>query len=70
MNFKKFKINKKNSKKIAKQAQNPNTILFLFISAPWCGHCRQMKPEYNKLLKKLDSSSKSNMMIGNIDNYA
>ena len=67
MKFKKFKINKKNSKKIAKQAKKNNVTVFLFISAPWCGHCKQMKPEYNKLLKTLDSSSKSNMMIGNIE---
>ena len=66
MKVKKVKINKKNMKKIAKQSKKPNTLLFLLITAPWCFHCKEMKPEYHKMLKNIKNVP-SNVIIGNIE---
>ena len=42
----------------------PTLVLFY---APWCGHCKTMKPEYEKLKTKYKNNSKYNVAMINCD---
>ena len=59
-------IQKKNPKIMEKlnNAINKGNDVFLFISADWCGHCKNMKPEWAKL-----SNNKygQNVVIANVN---
>mmetsp|Transcript_2110 Transcript_2110/g.2749 ORF Transcript_2110/g.2749 Transcript_2110/m.2749 type:complete len:349 (+) Transcript_2110:54-1100(+) len=38
---------------------------FLFFQAPWCGHCRKLQPDYDKLKKAYADTP--NVIIGQLD---
>jgi len=38
---------------------------FLFFQAPWCGHCRQLQPDFDKLRKAFADTP--NVVIGSLD---
>ena len=38
--------------------------VFLKFFAPWCGHCKKMKPAWDKLM---DSYEDSNVLVGDVD---
>lgn len=65
MKVKKFKVNKSNVKKINKDMTNPNMITILAITAPWCGHCQTLKPEWKKVLK--NTNNHNNLMLGMVE---
>jgi len=45
--------------------------VFLFVSAPWCGHCKKLDPEYEKLANKLRSEELDDLIkITKIDGVA
>ena len=44
----------------------PTMVLFY---APWCGHCKTMKPEYEQLRKKYMKNPKKNVAMINCDDH-
>ena len=44
---------------------NPNMITILAITAPWCGHCQTLKPEWKKVLK--NTNNYNNLMLGMVE---
>ncbi|VDM04627.1 unnamed protein product [Schistocephalus solidus] len=44
---------------------NPNKDVLIEFYAPWCGHCKQLKPKYDKLAEML--SSEPNVVIAAMD---
>lgn len=44
----------------------PTMVLFY---APWCGHCKTMKPEYEKLRKKYTKIPNKNVAMINCDDH-
>jgi len=53
---------------LKKLANDPTKNLFVLFYAPWCGHCQQMKPQYEMLGKDFPSSG--DVVIGRIDGSA
>lgn len=41
-------------------------FIFIMFYAPWCGHCKTMKPDYEKLSKYMIDNNK-NVKICKID---
>jgi len=44
----------------------PTMVLFY---APWCGHCKSMKPEYERLREKYKKNSNKNVVMINCDDH-
>jgi len=44
----------------------PTMVLFY---APWCGHCKTMKPDYEKLRKKYMKNPNKNVVMINCDDH-
>ena len=65
MKVKKFKVNKRNIKKINKKMKDDNVITILAIVAPWCGHCQSLKPEWKNMLGNVNNYD--NLMLGQIE---
>mmetsp|Transcript_79249 Transcript_79249/g.164491 ORF Transcript_79249/g.164491 Transcript_79249/m.164491 type:complete len:482 (+) Transcript_79249:52-1497(+) len=41
---------------------SPTKDVFLEVYAPWCGHCKKMQPEYEKLAGKIESDGLSDLL--------
>ncbi|KAI9062013.1 protein disulfide isomerase [Trametes sanguinea] len=46
-------------------ALNPEKDVIVAFTAPWCGHCKRLKPIYEEVAK--DFSSESNCVVANVD---
>jgi len=44
----------------------PTMVLFY---APWCGHCKSMKPEYERLREKYKKNPNKNVVMINCDDH-
>jgi len=45
---------------------NRGTHFFIFVDAPWCGHCKALEPEYAEAAKQLAESG-SAVKLGKVD---
>jgi len=52
--------------KTAFSSTKPTMVLFY---APWCGHCKTMKPDYEKLRKKYMKNPNKNVVMINCDDH-
>lgn len=46
-------------------AETAGKAVFIKFYAPWCGHCKKMKPDWDKLMKEFESSKTA--VIGDVD---
>ncbi|KAI0353851.1 protein disulfide isomerase [Trametes cingulata] len=46
-------------------ALNPEKDVIVAFTAPWCGHCKRLKPIYEEVAK--DFASESNCVVANVD---
>ena len=43
--------------------KSKNASLFTFFYAPWCGHCKKMKPDWIKASQKVNTGSTMKMVM-------
>jgi len=46
-------------------AETSGKTVFLKMYAPWCGHCKKMKPDWDKLMAKFDGSA--TQLVADVD---
>jgi len=46
-------------------AEVTGKTVFVKFFAPWCGHCKKMKPDWDKLMKEFEGNS--NVLVADVD---
>eukprot|EP00571_Detonula_confervacea_P001351 CAMPEP_0172322576 /NCGR_PEP_ID=MMETSP1058-20130122/46274_1 /TAXON_ID=83371 /ORGANISM="Detonula confervacea, Strain CCMP 353" /LENGTH=217 /DNA_ID=CAMNT_0013038349 /DNA_START=48 /DNA_END=701 /DNA_ORIENTATION=- len=47
------------------EAETAGKSVFLKFFAPWCGHCKKLKPDWDKLMEEFGSSA--TQLVGDVD---
>jgi thiol-disulfide isomerase/thioredoxin len=47
------------------EAETAGKVVFLKFFAPWCGHCKKMKPDWDKLMTKFAGST--DVLVADVD---
>lgn len=67
----KFGVEEENNVAVLTDANFPDFVkehefVFVMFYAPWCGHCKKMKPGYEELAKQVHESD-SGIVIAKVD---
>merc|ERR1719277_1823314 len=56
---------------LRREVFTPDKDVLLQVSAPWCGHCKKLDPEWTKLAKKIKKEELTDLLaVGKIDGTA